>query len=139
MTMRKLLNIAMPFMRQSGEVEIVVNRTTRKSSPGFTPGKTPRATLLAGHRKGLYGLPCARCGVYYAAELAMCPVCNSAERVFPKVKPAAWPASAPRPKAVPLTQAGNLGGLGTINRELLANQVQPMARLTTTEAMPALA
>ena len=29
----------------------------------------------------LYGLPCARCKAYYAAELTACPVCKSTERV----------------------------------------------------------
>ena len=29
----------------------------------------------------LYGLPCARCKAYYAADLTVCPVCKSTERV----------------------------------------------------------
>jgi hypothetical protein len=32
----------------------------------------------------LYGLPCARCKAYYAAELTACPVCKSTERVSAK-------------------------------------------------------
>jgi hypothetical protein len=95
MKMRRLLNIAMPFMGQSGEVAIVMNREliagmAREGSPDYAPGKTPRAAA-AGHAKGLYGLPCARCGVYYAADLALCPVCNSTERVIPRLKSPAWP------------------------------------------------
>lgn len=30
-----------------------------------------------------YGLPCARCKTYYAADLAACPVCKSPQRVSP--------------------------------------------------------
>jgi hypothetical protein len=30
-----------------------------------------------------YGLPCARCKTYYPANLAVCPVCRSSERVSP--------------------------------------------------------
>jgi hypothetical protein len=123
MNMRRLLTIAMPFMRQSGAVAIVMNRV---------------AAAQAGHGKGLYGLPCARCGLYYAADLAVCPVCNSTERVFPKLKPPAWPASVP-PKAADVPRGENLRGLATINRQLLARRVQPLTILTTAEAMPALA
>jgi hypothetical protein len=142
MTMRKLLNIAIPFMRPSGEVEMVMNRelivgTHREGAPDYAPGNTPRAGAPAGHGKGLYGLPCARCGVYYAADLATCPVCNSTERVFPKLKTPAWPVSVPRPKPAPMPLAENLAGLARINRELLAQP--PMARLNPTEAFPALA
>ena len=32
----------------------------------------------------LYGLPCARCKAYYAADLTACPVCKSTERVSTK-------------------------------------------------------
>ena len=30
-----------------------------------------------------YGLPCADCRVYYAAELVACPICNCTERISP--------------------------------------------------------
>jgi hypothetical protein len=32
-------------------------------------------------KKVLYGLPCARCKIYYAADLTSCPVCQCRERV----------------------------------------------------------
>lgn len=35
-----------------------------------------------------YGLPCANCKTYYAADLSVCPVCKSPQRVSP-VKPLA--------------------------------------------------
>jgi len=124
MNMRRLLNIAMPFMRQFGEVAIVMNGV---------------AAAQAGHGKGLYGLPCARCGLYYAADLAVCPVCNSMERVFPKLKSPAWPASVPPQKAAEVPRGENLRVLATINRQLLARQVQTFTILTTAEAIPALA
>ena len=28
-----------------------------------------------------YGLPCANCGAYYPADLMVCPICGSSERV----------------------------------------------------------
>jgi len=36
-----------------------------------------------------YGLPCVKCKTYYAADLSMCPVCKSEERVSPVVDAAA--------------------------------------------------
>jgi len=34
-----------------------------------------------------YGLPCAKCRTYYASDLKVCPICKSAERVAPVVRP----------------------------------------------------
>jgi hypothetical protein len=144
MKMRRLLSIALPFMAESRGAAIVIKRelilgALREGDPDHLPGKAPTTAAQAGPGKGLYGLPCARCGLYYAAELAVCPVCNSTERVFPKLKSPAWPASVPQPRAVGVLHEENLGGLATINRELLSKQVQPLTMLTTTEAIPALA
>jgi len=33
-----------------------------------------------------YGLPCANCRTYYAADMKACPICKSAERVSPVVE-----------------------------------------------------
>src|SRR5579872_2829085 len=33
-----------------------------------------------------YGLPCAKCKTYYAANLTVCPVCRSGERVSPVIQ-----------------------------------------------------
>jgi len=41
-----------------------------------------------------YGLPCAKCRTYYAADVAACPVCKSPERVSPAIMPALTPDSA---------------------------------------------
>jgi hypothetical protein len=38
-----------------------------------------------GPRRSGYGLPCAKCKTYYAADLSVCPVCQTAERVSPIV------------------------------------------------------
>ena len=34
-----------------------------------------------------YGLPCAKCKTYYAADIAACPVCHSPQRVSPAAAP----------------------------------------------------
>jgi hypothetical protein len=41
-----------------------------------------------------YGMPCAKCRLYYPANLATCPACNSKERVAPNVAPAITTAQA---------------------------------------------
>ena len=38
-----------------------------------------------GPRRVGYGLPCVKCKTYYAADLSMCPVCKTEERVSPIV------------------------------------------------------
>ena len=40
------------------------------------------------HKSSGYGLPCAKCRLYYPANLDICPTCNSQERVSPSVDPA---------------------------------------------------
>src|SRR2546428_5390202 len=35
-----------------------------------------------------YGLPCAKCGTYYMADLSVCPICKCGERISPTTLPA---------------------------------------------------
>src|SRR6185437_16637585 len=44
-----------------------------------------------GPRRIGYGLPCVKCKTYYAADLSMCPVCKTEERVSPVVDAAGSP------------------------------------------------
>jgi hypothetical protein len=37
------------------------------------------------HKSSGYGLPCAKCRLYYPANVDVCPTCNSKERVSPNV------------------------------------------------------
>jgi hypothetical protein len=57
------------------------------SDTGFQRATTAMESLPAelGPRRIGYGLPCAKCKTYYAADLSMCPVCKSEERVSPVV------------------------------------------------------
>jgi hypothetical protein len=50
------------------------------------------------HRSG-YGLPCAKCRTYYAADAKLCPVCGASERGVPLV--ASLPTSALKQLPVP--------------------------------------
>ena len=42
----------------------------------------------APHKSSGYGMPCAKCRLYYPANVDTCPACNSKERVSPNVVPA---------------------------------------------------
>lgn len=53
------------------------------SSGGVAPLAAPTAANQTAFHRILYGLPCARCGSYYAAELEACPICHCSERVSP--------------------------------------------------------
>jgi len=58
-----------------------------KPAPGQAPGRAivveaSDAPILGPRRVG-YGLPCAKCKTYYAADLKACPVCHTCERVSP--------------------------------------------------------
>jgi hypothetical protein len=57
------------------------------------------------HKSVGYGLPCAKCRLYYPANLDICPTCNNRERVSPTVVPAipkAQAAAEPVPDAAVL-------------------------------------
>jgi hypothetical protein len=49
------------------------------------PAGLPAAAQQPLHRRSGYGLPCAKCRTYYPADLAVCPVCKTADRVSPVV------------------------------------------------------
>lgn len=57
-------------------------------------------TALAPKPSG-YGLPCARCHLYYSADLDSCPTCHSAERVDPDTSPVPAKMAQPDPDPVP--------------------------------------
>jgi hypothetical protein len=67
---------------------------TAPSQPKAGPGRpsapavsSPPAVAVAPEevsRRSAYGLPCAKCGMYYEAALPACPICKSPERVAPR-------------------------------------------------------
>jgi hypothetical protein len=59
------------------------------------PGVSPKPA----HKIAGYGLPCSKCRVYYPADMAVCPVCKSSDRVSPAATGEAVeavPAAAPK-------------------------------------------
>lgn len=58
-------------------------QTTERAVKASPPIATPVVPKQTG-----YGMPCANCKTYYAADLKACPVCKAAERISPAAVPA---------------------------------------------------
>ncbi len=70
---------------QSADAKQIASPALRPSSPVQGAKRVMNQNLAAApqttpKRTG-YGLPCAQCKTYYAADLAACPICKSPERV----------------------------------------------------------
>ena len=55
---------------------------SQPNAPGVS--SLPAVSASEPARRSAYGLPCAKCGMYYEAALPACPICKSAERVSPR-------------------------------------------------------
>lgn len=65
--------------RQTGVNPAVATTPDRHLPQGPAPGTPPGAEKkISG-----YGLPCARCHAYYPADMHVCPICKSPDRVSP--------------------------------------------------------
>lgn len=64
---------------------MTITEATRATEMEKEGGQRPRARFEP--RCILYGLPCADCRLYYPANLKVCPVCSSGERVSPENVP----------------------------------------------------
>jgi hypothetical protein len=61
----------------------------RRMDPATAPTPSPSENA---RKSSHYGLPCAKCHLYYPADLDICPTCHSTERVSPVVPPKSAPA-----------------------------------------------
>ncbi len=72
---------------QSGDATQVASPALRPSSPVQGAKRAMNQNLAArpqpAPKQTGYGLPCANCKTYYAADLTTCPICQSPERVSP--------------------------------------------------------
>ncbi len=85
----------------------VVSRELQTSYTGPTGERvfsSHQPSHQLGPRRAGYGLPCAKCKTYYAADLAACPVCQAAQRV-PATPTGAPPLRAPESAAPSLDDA----------------------------------
>ncbi len=77
----------------SGAYGTAPAREHAESLPAERPNAFVEAPIAPKHTG--YGLPCAHCKTYYAADLQACPTCKSPQRVS---------AAAPRPNSAPAEQ-----------------------------------
>jgi hypothetical protein len=71
--------------------------------PASVVPQSPASAPQIGPKRVGYGLPCARCKTYYAADLKACPVCKCPERVTAKTV-SAPPVPSGDPDAVALEE-----------------------------------
>jgi hypothetical protein len=71
----------------------VQNNVQSKQTIG---GNTSAGNQIGPKRVG-YGMPCAKCKTYYAADLTACPVCKNAERISPTALAASTPQASSKP------------------------------------------
>ena len=83
-----------------------------------------------GPRRVGYGLPCAKCKTYYAADLTVCPVCQAKERVSPVVAtlPAVPATAEPDPVAL---EEERERFLREFKSQIAASEVQSEAAATS--------
>ena len=63
-------------------LRLVHSQGEKRTFDGWSD-EDPKAELSRFIKPTLFGLPCARCRAYYDAELKVCPICRSTERVSP--------------------------------------------------------
>jgi hypothetical protein len=83
----------------------------RREPASLTSATEAVAAVGAPAKRVGYGLPCAKCGMYYTADQSSCPQCRTTERVtaraasLPSVTPAVVPSAAGMPGAIVSTEA----------------------------------
>ncbi len=69
------------------------------------PGPAPEAASAPEKKAIGYGLPCSRCHAYYPADMHICPICKSPDRVSPN-EPVAQPTASAAPQPASQLTAG---------------------------------
>jgi hypothetical protein len=83
------------------------------STPGRpVPQKSAPEAFSAGEKKPVgYGMPCSRCHAYYPADMHVCPICKSPERVSP-TEPVSHSTASATPQAATGTQKAGAQSAG---------------------------
>lgn len=74
--------------RSENDARADVRNDVRHPNSASPDRRTFAAPGEAAYKVSGYGLPCAKCRLYYPADLDVCPTCNTKERVSPHVVPA---------------------------------------------------
>ena len=91
------------------DMETTAAKQAREKSVNPAAISTPERRVPQGSAPGLpsekkaigYGMPCSRCHAYYPADMHVCPICKSPDRVSPTA-----PVIHSMPSAVPLPATG---------------------------------
>lgn len=67
----------------SGESKLIANVVIHHANEKRVERSTSETVATSAPKSRGYGLPCAKCKTYYAADLDACPVCQSQVRVQP--------------------------------------------------------
>src|SRR5579863_4368230 len=73
-------------MRKPVSPTVLPSNSDTQTTERATKATPPIATQPVPKQTG-YGMPCANCKTYYAADLQACPVCKAAERISPMAVP----------------------------------------------------
>ena len=82
----------------SGESKQIANVVIHQANEKRVERPVATATAAVAAKVRGYGLPCAKCKTYYAADLDACPICQSAVRVKPSSVAVAVSPAAPIPE-----------------------------------------
>jgi hypothetical protein len=82
---------------------VVQSQSDVQRAASAIPQNSVSAPQIGPKRVG-YGLPCAKCKTYYAADLKACPVCKSPERISAKTVSAPPASTSSDPDAVALEE-----------------------------------
>jgi hypothetical protein len=105
-----------------------------RPAPDTAIAATPAAAPVLGLKAVGYGLPCLKCRTYYAANVKVCPVCQTTERVSPMVAPARTapaPAVAEEVPDLATLEAERERFLRDFKAQLLTSQMQVRSTPTT--------
>jgi len=89
------------------------------------PAPAPQARSAPEHKSIGYGMPCSHCRAYYPADMHVCPICKSPDRISP-TEPAAHAPSVVQPASQPalqLTTGAHITGTQIVATQIAGTQI----------------
>ena len=89
------------------------------------PAPAPQARSAPEHKSLGYGMPCSHCRAYYPADMHVCPICKSPDRISP-TEPAAHAPSVVQPASQPalqLTTGAHITGTQIVATQITGTQI----------------
>jgi hypothetical protein len=89
------------------------------------PAPAPQARSAPEHKSIGYGMPCSHCRAYYPADMHVCPICKSPDRISP-TEPAAHAPSVVQPASQPalqLTTGAHITGTQIVATQITGTQI----------------